>query len=165
MGLIRNHYVGRTFIQPQSSIRHFGVKVKLNPVRSILDGKRVVLVDDSIVRGTTSRKIVGMVRAAGAKAVHVRISCPPTVSPCFYGVDTPRKSELIAATHTLDEIRDFLGADTLGYLSHEGLMTAVGAGGKGYCSSCYTGYYPVEVPRDERGYLQLALKLDNQPVA
>ncbi len=100
MGLIRNHYVGRTFIQPQSSIRHFGVKVKLNPVRSILDGKRVVLVDDSIVRGTTSRKIVRMVRAAGAKEVHVRISCPPTMSPCFYGIDTPRKSELIAATHT-----------------------------------------------------------------
>ena len=104
MGLIRNHYVGRTFIQPQSSIRHFGVKVKLNPVRSILDGKRVVLVDDSIVRGTTSRKIVKMVRAAGATEVHVRISCPPTISPCFYGVDTPSRSELIAATHTLEEI-------------------------------------------------------------
>ena len=103
MGLIRNHYVGRTFIQPQSAIRHFGVKVKLNPVRSILEGKRVVLVDDSIVRGTTSRKIVKMVRAAGASEVHVRISCPPTISPCFYGVDTPRRSELIAATHTLDE--------------------------------------------------------------
>src|SRR5436190_16991891 len=108
MGLIRNHYVGRTFIQPQASIRHFGVKVKLNPVRSILDRQRVVLVDDSIVRGTTSRKIVRMVRAAGAKEVHVRISCPPTISPCFYGVDTPRKSELIAATHTLDEIATYL---------------------------------------------------------
>jgi amidophosphoribosyltransferase len=164
MGLIRNHYVGRTFIQPQSSIRNFGVKVKLNPVRSILDGKRVVLVDDSIVRGTTSRKIVGMVRAAGAREVHVRISCPPTISPCFYGVDTPRKSELIAATHTVEEIRDFLGADSLGYLSLEGLMMAVGSGRKGYCSSCYTGHYPVEVPRDEKGYLQLALKLDKQPV-
>jgi amidophosphoribosyltransferase len=164
MGLIRNHYVGRTFIQPQSSIRHFGVKVKLNPVRSILDGKRVILVDDSIVRGTTSRKIVGMVRAAGASAVHVRISCPPTISPCFYGVDTPSKAELIAATHSLDEIRDFLEADSLAYLSHEGLMAAVGSGGKGYCSSCYTGHYPVEIPRDERGYLQLALKLDKQPV-
>ncbi len=117
MGLIRNHYVGRTFIQPQQSIRHFGVKVKLNPVRNILDGKRVVLVDDSIVRGTTSRKIVRMVRAAGAKEVHVRISCPPTISPCFYGVDTPRKADLIAATHTLEEIRSFLEADSLGYLS------------------------------------------------
>src|SRR5215831_15971709 len=126
MGLIRNHYVGRTFIQPQSAIRHFGVKVKLNPVRSILEGKRVVLVDDSIVRGTTSRKIVGMVRAAGAKEVHVRISCPPTISPCFYGVDTPRRSELIAATHTVEEITEFLGADSVRYLSLEGLMSAVG---------------------------------------
>src|SRR3989449_3882818 len=98
MGLIRNHYVGRTFIQPQSAIRHFGVKVKLNPVKSILDGRRVILVDDSIVRGTTSRKIVKMVRAAGAREVHVRISCPPTISPCFYGVDTPRPPGLIAAT-------------------------------------------------------------------
>ena len=105
MGLIRNHYVGRTFIQPQQSIRHFGVRVKLNPVRSIIEGKRVVLVDDSIVRGTTSRKIVRMVRSSGAREVHMRISCPPTVSPCFYGVDTPRRSELIAATHTLEEIR------------------------------------------------------------
>jgi amidophosphoribosyltransferase len=164
MGLIRNHYVGRTFIQPQSSIRHFGVKVKLNPVRSILEGRRVVLVDDSIVRGTTSRKIVRMVRAAGAREVHVRISCPPTISPCFYGVDTPRRSELIAATHTLEEIRDFLEADTLGYLSLEGLLNSVGTGRQNYCSSCYTGVYPVEFPRDERTYLQLALKLDKEPV-
>jgi amidophosphoribosyltransferase len=169
MGLIRNHYVGRTFIQPQQSIRHFGVKVKLNPVRSILEGKRVILVDDSIVRGTTSRKIVRMVRAAGASEVHVRISCPPTISPCFYGVDTPRKSELIAATHTLEEIRDFLEADSVGYLSLEGLLTAVGSDRRSYCSSCYTGIYPVEFPRDEATYLQLALKLDNkenkEPVA
>ena len=164
MGLIRNHYVGRTFIQPQSSIRHFGVKVKLNPVRSILEGKRVILVDDSIVRGTTSRKIVRMVRAAGATEVHVRVSCPPTISPCFYGVDTPSRSELIAATHSLNEIRDFLEADSIGYLSLEGLMTAVGTGRAGYCSSCYTGHYPVEFPRDEKSYLQLALKLDKEPV-
>jgi amidophosphoribosyltransferase len=162
MGLIRNHYVGRTFIQPQSSIRHFGVKVKLNPVRSILDGRRVVLVDDSIVRGTTSRKIVRMVRAAGAKEVHVRISCPPTISPCFYGIDTPRRSELIAATHTVDEIRDFLEADSVAYLSLEGLTTAVGGGHASYCTSCYTGHYPVECPRDEKTYLQLALKLDKK---
>jgi amidophosphoribosyltransferase len=162
MGLIRNHYVGRTFIQPQSAIRHFGVKVKLNPVRSILEHKRVVLVDDSIVRGTTSRKIVKMVRAAGAREVHVRISCPPTISPCFYGVDTPSRSELIGATHTVEEIRDFLEADSLGYLSHQGLMTAVGDGHTSYCSSCYTGYYPVEFPRDEKTYLQLALKLDEK---
>ena len=166
MGLIRNHYVGRTFIQPQSSIRHFGVKVKLNPVRSILDGKRVVLVDDSLVRGTTSRKIVGMVRAAGAKEVHVRISCPPTISPCFYGVDTPQKSELIAATHTLEEIREFLEADSVAYLSLEGLMSTVGRERGSYCSSCYTGDYPVQIPSDQASYLQLALKLDkNEPVA
>jgi amidophosphoribosyltransferase len=164
MGLIRNHYVGRTFIQPASSIRHFGVKVKLNPVRSILDGKRVVLVDDSLVRGTTSRKIVRMVRAAGATKVHVRISCPPTLSPCFYGIDTPRRSELIAATHTLDEIRDFLEADSLGYLSLEGLLSAVGTERHRYCTSCYTGQYPVPFPRDELTYLQLALKLDREPV-
>jgi amidophosphoribosyltransferase len=165
MGLIRNHYVGRTFIQPQSSIRHFGVKVKLNPVKSILDGKRVVLVDDSIIRGTTSRKIVGMVRAAGASEVHVRISCPPTISPCFYGVDTPRRSELIAATHTLEEIRSFLQADSIGYLSLEGLLTAVGSERTKYCRSCYTGEYPVPIPRDERSYLQLVLKLDREPVS
>ena len=165
LGLIRNHYVGRTFIEPQSSIRNFGVKVKLNPVKSILDGKRVILVDDSIVRGTTSQKIVKMVRAAGAKEVHVRISCPPTISPCFYGVDTPRRSELIAAIQSVESTRNFLEADTLGYLSLEGLMSAVGSGNKGYCSSCYTGVYPVEFPRDEKAYLQLALKLDKtEPV-
>jgi amidophosphoribosyltransferase len=164
MGLIRNHYVGRTFIQPQQSIRHFGVKVKLNPVRSILDGRRVILVDDSIVRGTTSRKIVRMVRAAGAREVHVRISCPPTISPCFYGVDTPSKSELIAATHTLEEIRAFLEADSVAYLTLEGLLSAVGSERGSYCSSCYTGHYPVEIPRDEASYLQLALKLDKEAV-
>jgi len=165
MGLIRNHYVGRTFIQPQSSIRHFGVKVKLNPVRSILDGQRVVLVDDSIVRGTTSRKIVKMVRAAGAKEVHVRISCPPTISPCYYGVDTPSRLELIAATHTLEEITKYLDADSVGYLSLEGLMTAVGSQRGSYCSSCYTGSYPVLFPQDQATYLQLALKLDKEPIS
>jgi amidophosphoribosyltransferase len=159
MGLIRNHYVGRTFIEPRQSIRHFGVRVKLNPVRSILAGKRVVLVDDSIVRGTTSRKLVRMVKAAGAREVHMRISCPPTVSPCFYGVDTPRRAELIAATHTLEEIRTYVGADTLAYLSLEGLLSAVGERRGSYCTSCYTGEYPVVFPRDEQAYLQLALKL------
>jgi amidophosphoribosyltransferase len=163
MGLIRNHYVGRTFIEPQAAIRHFGVRVKLNPVRSILDGRRVILIDDSIVRGTTSRKIVKMVRAAGAKEVHVRISCPPTISPCFYGVDTPRRSELIAATHTLDEITTYLDADSVAYLSLEGMMSAVAPDSSSYCSSCYTGRYPVEFPRDEKSYLQLALKLDRTP--
>ena len=164
-GLIRNHYVGRTFIEPAQSIRHFGVKVKLNPVKSILAGKRVVLIDDSIVRGTTSRKIVKMVRAAGAKEVHLRISCPPTVSPCFYGVDTPRRSELIAATHSLDEIRKYVGADTLGYLSLDGLQNAVGTRHQHYCTSCYTGQYPVAFPRDENAYLQLTLKLDANKVS
>jgi amidophosphoribosyltransferase len=163
MGLIRNHYVGRTFIQPQQSIRHFGVKVKLNPVRSIIEGKRVVLVDDSIVRGTTSRKIVRMVRGAGAKEVHMRISCPPTISPCFYGVDTPRRSELIAATHTLEEIRRYLDADSVAYLSLDGLTEGVRGGRAKYCTSCYTGVYPVEFPRDEAAYLQLALKLNGEP--
>ena len=162
-GLIRNHYVGRTFIEPAQSIRHFGVKVKLNPVKSILAGKRVVLIDDSLVRGTTSRKIVKMVRAAGASEVHLRISCPPTVSPCFYGVDTPRRRELIAATHSLDEIRKYVGADTLGYLSLDGLLSSVKSKGSAYCTSCYTGNYPVAFPRDESGYLQLSLKIDGKP--
>jgi amidophosphoribosyltransferase len=162
MGLIRNHYVGRTFIQPQQSIRHFGVRVKLNPVRSIIEGRRVVLVDDSIVRGTTSRKIVRMVRSVGAREVHMRISCPPTVSPCFYGVDTPRRSELIASTHTLEEIRKYLDADSVAYLSLDGLTGAVRGGTSKYCTSCYTGVYPVAFPRDEAAYLQLALKLNDE---
>jgi len=159
MGLIRNHYVGRTFIEPHQAIRHFGVRVKLNPVKSILQGRRVVLVDDSIVRGTTSRKIVKMVRAAGASSVDMRISCPPTISPCFYGVDTPKRAELIGATHQIDEIRRYIGADTLGYLSLEGLLGAVGEERKSYCTSCYTGKYPVAFPQNEAAYLQLALKL------
>src|SRR5579871_6180715 len=159
MGLIRNHYVGRTFIEPHQSIRHFGVRVKLNPVKSILQGRRVVLVDDSIVRGTTSRKIVKMVRAAGASEVHMRISCPPTISPCFYGVDTPQRAELIGATHSIDEIRRFIGADSLGYLSLDGLLSAVGHERRHYCTSCYTGEYPVAFPENQSAYLQLALKL------
>jgi amidophosphoribosyltransferase len=142
-GLIRNHYVGRTFIEPRQSVRDFGVKLKLNPIRSLLEGKRVVLFDDSIVRGTTSRKIVRMIRNAGAKEVHMRISCPPTISPCFYGVDTPSKSELIAANKTVEEIREFICADSLAYLSLEGLKKACGDGEKtSYCSACYTGQYP-----------------------
>src|SRR5215213_9598255 len=167
MGLIRNHYVGRTFIEPQQAIRHFGVRVKLNPVRSLLEGKRVVLIDDSIVRGTTSRKIVKMIKSAGAREVHMRISCPPTVSPCFYGVDTPQRSELIAATHTTEEIRKYLNAETLSYLSLDGLMRGVGDGSKSYCTSCYTGVYPVAFPRNEKAYLQLTLKRvdEENPVA
>ena len=145
-GLIRNHYVGRTFIEPQQSVRDFGVKLKLNPVRSLLEGKRVVLIDDSIVRGTTSRKIVRMVRSAGAKEVHMRISCPPTISPCFYGVDTPRKKELIAANNSIEQIRQYIGADSLAYLSLDGLKKACHDGEKTtYCTACYTGTYPTNL--------------------
>ncbi|HXJ16163.1 MAG TPA: amidophosphoribosyltransferase [Candidatus Polarisedimenticolia bacterium] len=144
MAMIRNHYVGRTFIEPEQSIRDFGVKLKLNPVRRMLEGQRVVLVDDSIVRGTTSRKIVRMVREAGATEVHVRISCPPTISPCYYGIDTPRRDELIAAQQTVEEIRRFLGADSLGYLSLESLRAAVGDTEGKFCTACYTGSYPTE---------------------
>lgn len=148
MGLIRSHYVGRTFIEPTQSIRHFGVKLKLNPVREVLKGKRVVVVDDSIVRGTTSRKIIKMIREAGAKEVHIRISSPPTLSPCFYGIDTPTKAELIAATHTLDEINKYLTSDTLSYLSIEGLLKACGGGpnGEGFCLACFNGEYPLDFP-------------------
>jgi amidophosphoribosyltransferase len=145
-GLIRNHYVGRTFIEPSQSVRDFGVKLKLNPVRSLLEGKRVVLIDDSIVRGTTSRKIVRMIRSAGAKEVHMRVSCPPTVSPCYYGVDTPSKSQLIAANKSIDEIREYICADSLAYLSLEGLKKACGESEKiSYCSACYTGKYPTSI--------------------
>jgi amidophosphoribosyltransferase len=144
-GLIRNHYVGRTFIEPAQAIRDFGVKLKLNPVRSLLEGKRVVLVDDSIIRGTTSRKIVRMVREAGAREVHMRISCPPTISPCYYGVDTPTKKELIASSHSIEEIRIYVGADTLGYLSLEGLREAVGSDKENYCLACYTASYPTAI--------------------
>src|SRR6201982_2492113 len=144
--LIRNHYVGRTFIEPSQSVRDFGVKLKLNPVRSLLQGKRVVLIDDSIVRGTTSRKIVRMIRSAGAKEVHMRISCPPTISPCYYGVDTPSKKQLIAANKSVEEICDYIGADSLAYLSLEGLKKACGEGEKiSYCSACYTGKYPTNI--------------------
>lgn len=150
-GLIRNHYVGRTFIEPEQRVRDFGVKLKLNSVRSLLAGQRVVLIDDSIVRGTTSRKIVRMVRNAGAKEVHMRISCPPTVSPCYYGVDTPVKNQLIAANKSLEEIRDYIGADSLAYLSMAGMREACGEGEKiTYCTSCYTGIYPTEfIPVDQ----------------
>ncbi|HXP88031.1 MAG TPA: amidophosphoribosyltransferase [Bryobacteraceae bacterium] len=143
--LIRNHYVGRTFIEPSQAIRDFGVKLKLNPVRHLLEGKRVVLVDDSIVRGTTSRKIVRMVRSAGAREVHLRISCPPTISPCFYGVDTPSQAELIAANQPIEEIRRFVEADTLGYLSLGALRRAVADENHDYCYACYTGNYPTDL--------------------
>src|SRR5207245_3150086 len=141
--LILNHYIGRTFIEPQQSVRDFGLKLKLNAVHGLLEGKRVILVDDSIVRGTTSRKIVRMIRNAGAKEVHLRISCPPTISPCFYGVDTPSKKELIAANKSVEEIRDFIGAESLAFLSLEGLKKACDDGAQTrYCTAVYTGSYP-----------------------
>ncbi len=142
VGLVRSHYVGRTFIEPQQSIRHFGVKLKLAPVRSTLAGKRVVVVDDSIVRGTTARKIVKMLKGAGAREVHLRISSPPTAWPCFYGIDTPSRQELIAASHSVEEIARYVTADSLGYLSLPGLHAAVGdASGQSFCSACFSGQY------------------------
>ncbi len=144
-GLIRNHYVGRTFIEPQQSIRSFGVKLKLNPVRYLIEGKRVVLVDDSLVRGTTSKKIVQIMRDFGAREVHMRISCPPTIAPCYYGVDTPDHQELIANNHTIEETRAHIGADSLAYLSLKGLKKSVNAEGNRYCYACYTGDYPTDL--------------------
>ena len=148
-GLLRSHYVGRTFIEPSQSIRHFGVKLKLSAVRSVLSGKRVVVVDDSLVRGTTSRKIVAMLRSAGAAEVHLRISCPPTKFPCYYGVDTPTTQELIASSQSIDGIRDYIGADSLAYLTEAGLHAAAGDGtgeDRRMCNACYTGDYSVEIP-------------------
>jgi amidophosphoribosyltransferase len=154
-GLVRNHYVGRTFIEPQQGIRHFGVKVKLNPNREVLDGKRVVVVDDSIVRGTTSRKIVKMIRAAGAREVHMRISSPPIQWPCYYGIDTPTRRELIGASHKVDEIRQYLGADSLGYLSLEGMLKATGSDPHHFCHACFTGQYQVGFESEELAQLKL----------
>jgi amidophosphoribosyltransferase len=148
--LIRNHYVRRTFIEPAQSIRNFGVKVKHNAIRSFLDGKRVVLVDDSIIRGTTLIKIVGMLRQAGAREVHVRISAPPTTGPCYYGIDTPNRDELIAANHEVEEIREIIGADSLGYLSQEGLRrTSANELKHGICDGCFSGEYPIPVNTEE----------------
>jgi amidophosphoribosyltransferase len=145
LGIIRNHYIGRTFIQPSQSIRSFGVKIKLNPQSEVIKGKRVIVVDDSLVRGTTSQKIIRLIRAAGAKEVHFRIASPPTTGPCYYGVDTPGKSQLIAAQHTLEEIREFIDADTLAYLSVEGMMRAVNGTPKEFCAACFDGNYPTPV--------------------
>ena len=143
-GLVRNHYVGRTFIEPKQTIRSFGVKVKLNPVKELITGKRIVLIDDSIVRGTTSKKIVRMLKQSGAKEVHMRISSPPTSWPCYYGIDTPERRDLIASSHSLEEIRDFIEADSLGYLSEEGMLEAVRNGDDPralYCTACFSGNY------------------------
>jgi amidophosphoribosyltransferase len=152
-GMVRNHYVGRTFIEPKQSIRNFGVKIKLNPVRDLLEGKRVVLVDDSIVRGTTSRKIVRMIREGGAAEVHLRISAPPTQWPCHYGIDTPTREELIASHHSIEEIRQFIEADSLAYLSLEGMLASVSGPAESYCTACWTGDYPV--PNGDRRQAEL----------
>jgi amidophosphoribosyltransferase len=152
-GLVRNHYVGRTFIEPKQSIRNFGVKIKLNPVRELLEGKRVVLVDDSIVRGTTSRKIVRMIREGGAAEVHLRISAPPTQWPCHYGIDTPTREELIAAQHSIEEIRRYIEADSLAYLSLEGMLASVSGPPESYCTACWTGDY--RVPNGDRRQAEL----------
>ena len=140
--IIRNHYVGRTFIEPQPSIRSFGVRLKLNPIKDLIRGRRIVLVDDSIVRGTTSKKIVSMVREAGATEVHMRISCPPTAHSCYYGVDTPDRDDLIAAKMSVDDVCQYIGADSLGYLSLEGMLEAIGLEANSTCSACWTGKYP-----------------------
>ena len=154
-GLIRNHYVGRTFIEPKQSIRHFGVKIKLNPVREILKGKKVVVIDDSIVRGTTSKKIVKMIReVGGAKEVHMRISSPPTIGPCFYGIDTPTRQELIASTHKIEEIRKYITADSLGYLSIEGLKKII-PNSEFYCMACFNCKYPIEFQSKKANQLEL----------
>jgi len=154
MGLIRSHYVGRTFIEPQQSIRHFGVRLKLNPVEPVLRGRRVVVIDDSIVRGTTSRKIVKMVRDAGAKEVHLRISSPPTQWPCYYGIDTPTRRELIASSHSVDEIARYVTADSLGYLSLEGMVAALG-GGDGFCHACFSGQYAIPFTPSNKRQMRL----------
>jgi len=154
LGLIRNHYVGRTFIEPRQAIRHFGVKIKLNPVRDVLKGKRVVVVDDSIVRGTTSKKIIKMIRNAGASEIHMRISSPPTMFPCYYGIDTPTRQELIASSHNIEEIRKYITADTLGYISLEGVRKVVDRP-INYCVACFSGDYPVPFPGEKM--LQLGL--------
>lgn len=155
IGLTRNHYIGRTFIEPQQAIRHFGVKLKLNPVPEVLEGKRIVVVDDSIVRGTTSRKIVKMLRQAGAKEIHMRISSPPVMAPCFYGIDTPSKKELIGAKFSLEAIRKYVTADSLGYLSLEGMLATAPGDSQHYCTACFTDNYPISLTKAEE--MQLGL--------
>jgi amidophosphoribosyltransferase len=146
-GLIRNHYVGRTFINPTQALRQAKVKIKFNPVREVIHGKSVVVVDDSLVRGNTSKELVQMIRAAGAREVHLRLGSPPITGPCHYGIDTPNRNELIAATHSVEEIRQFLGVDTLGYLSLNGMLQAAG-NETGFCHACFSGQYPTPTPDD-----------------
>jgi amidophosphoribosyltransferase len=143
IGLIRNHYVGRTFIKPDQASRDLDARIKYNPVREVLEGKRVVVVDDSIVRGTTSRKLVGMLRKAGAKEVHFRVSSPPIRFPCFYGIDTPTREELVASRWDVERIGKYLGADSLGYLSIEGMLSCASLPPIGFCTACFNGNYPI----------------------
>jgi len=157
MGLIRNHYVGRTFIEPQSQIRNFGVKVKLNAVKPVIEGKRVIIIDDSIVRGTTSKKIVRMLREVGAREVHVRISSPPTTHSCFYGIDTPTKGELIASNMDIDQTCKYLGADSLHYISLEKMLEIFGEQKDDFCAACFDGRYPVDVTGSDGNTKQLGL--------
>ena len=147
LGIIRNHYVGRTFIEPTQEIRDLKVKMKLNPIKEVIRGKRLIVIDDSIVRGTTSKKIVSILKEFGAKEVHMRISAPPTTGPCYYGVDTPTKEELISSRMSVEETRKYIGADTLAYLSIPGLLRSVG-NDQSYCMACFDGNYPV-LPKDE----------------
>jgi len=160
IGLTRNHYIGRTFIEPQQAIRHFGVRLKLNPVPEVLEGKRIVVVDDSIVRGTTSRKIVKMLRQAGAKEIHMRISSPPVIAPCFYGIDTPTKKELIGSKFSIEQIRRYITADSLGYLSLEGMLETAPDASQNYCDACFTDNYPITLTKAEQ--MQLGLFEPNQ---
>jgi len=161
MGLVRSHYVGRTFIEPRASIRHFGVKIKFNPVAELLRGKRIVLIEDSLVRGTTLRNVIPMLRQAGAREVHMRIAAPPTTNSCFYGIDTPTREELLASSHSVEEIRRYITADSLAYLSWDGLYSFNGESREGFCDACFTGNYPVEIPRDTTP-AQLHLFLANE---
>ncbi len=159
LGLIRNHYVGRTFIEPRDSIRHFGVKLKLNALRDLVKGKRIVVIDDSIVRATTGRKIIKMLRQYGAKEIHFRVSSPPTKYPCFYGIDTPTRAELIASSHTEEEINKYMGSNSLEYLSIESMKRALGDGEYEYCDACFSGSYPSRFPRGmELGQMELFSK-------
>ncbi len=159
-GLVRNHYIGRTFIEPKQSIRHFGVKVKLNPVKSLLKGKKIVLVDDSIVRGTTSRKIVTMIKQAGASEIHMRISSPPFIAPCFYGVDTPTRKELIASSHSVKEIGKYIRATSLAYQTIDGMLSCVKPCKDSFCVACFTGNYPEDFPREHYSQLHLFKKIN-----
>jgi amidophosphoribosyltransferase len=163
MGLIRNHYVGRTFIEPQSQIRHFGVKLKLNPVKTMIAGKRIAIIDDSIVRGTTSRKIVKMLRDAGAKEVHLRISSPPILHSCYYGIDTPNTEELVGHKYSLEETCKYLAADSLAYLSLEKMQQVLENGKKKFCSACFDGNYPVPIIDKKLAASQLGLFANEPP--